>query len=185
VIFFLAIGIRHSFPSSRSVRQVFADAPLWPAVALSLGRGLRVEGIEAACCNPFFSFMIFVDKGDFSWGEIVEHYLSTPASELPNVVCILNEGIIVNSRLNRKDREWLSFNAYPEFNQVENEEESDRWSKMSLGSDSERAGYSLASFFFLLSGHLAYCRLMPPNMQDYLNCVFLDIPNTCEIAGQP
>src|SRR5258708_10604753 len=47
--------------------------------------------------NPLFSFMFFADKGDFDIEQISELYRTQPESELPNIVCILNKGVIVNA----------------------------------------------------------------------------------------
>jgi hypothetical protein len=192
-----AIGeVKSSYRKSRRYVQGFTDVLHTIRNQLTrqrtpqnyLGHGVtldttfQLKGVSTPYRNPLFSFMLFFDKGDFEWEDVAPHYVATPTLDLPNVVCILNEGVIVNTRIDRVNRKLLSINVCPEFNQVDSDSESNRSSKIALGTDFERPGYALASLFFMLCAHIAGCVLMPPNLQDYLNRIFVNVPKTCAIA---
>jgi hypothetical protein len=48
--------------------------------------------------NSLFSFMFFCDSGDFHPDEVRDLYSSRPAHELPNVVCLLDAGLILYTK---------------------------------------------------------------------------------------
>jgi hypothetical protein len=44
--------------------------------------------------NEIFSFMLFASSGDFEVKDMVDFYSSTSLEQLPNVVCLLDKGLI-------------------------------------------------------------------------------------------
>ena len=47
--------------------------------------------------NHLFKFMLFVDSGDFDLDDIIPLYKAASVERLPNVVCLLDRGIVVRS----------------------------------------------------------------------------------------
>ena len=72
-----------------------ATPPTYVGSGLSFGRGFDT-GIRAPYRNPLLAFMIFAAANDFRMKDMVELYSSKPAGELPNIVCFLDKGVVVN-----------------------------------------------------------------------------------------
>jgi hypothetical protein len=149
---------------------------------IELGTGLTT-GIRVPYRNPMFSFLLFVDAGDFALGDVLEHYRKTPVDELPNVVCFLNRAVLFNGRVRRKDgrQHFSGVTVQPEFGPPETPDEINRWVFLSLGNAETCPAYSLAFLYFALTGHLATCMLKPPNMGIYLNSIFTGTPKEGQI----
>ncbi len=60
--------------------------------------------------NKLFSFILFIDRGDFAFEDIAPYYVERPQNLLPNVSIILNLGTIIHGTLT----ENFSFNRYPD-----------------------------------------------------------------------
>jgi hypothetical protein len=96
-----AIGeVKSSYDNSRQYIHAFSDT------LRSIHAQLQREPFRAASAfrlsplpygNPLFSFMFFADKGDFRIEQIRDLYQTRPENELPNIVCVLNKGLIVNT----------------------------------------------------------------------------------------
>jgi hypothetical protein len=82
-----------------------------------LGEGL-VSADRKGRQNELFAFMLFAGRGDFDVKDVVELYSTTAPAQLPNVVCLLDKGLITYTQfdnLSRKDwkAENVSFLSYP------------------------------------------------------------------------
>jgi hypothetical protein len=147
--------------------------PTYLGAGIKLGAGLSTNtGIPYR--NPLFSFMLFVSSSNLQISHIMELYASKPASELPNVLCFLDKGVVVNAKVLTTEggHESLgSINIIPEFSK-EAAGESNHWVFIPFGTDDNRLGANFGFLYFALVTHLKSCVLMAPNMLDYLNRVF-------------
>ena len=64
---------------------------------LSLGTGFSTSE-KRPYRNPLFSFMLFVASEDFDPSNVGSLLKSTHIAELPNVICVLDRGILVNAQ---------------------------------------------------------------------------------------
>jgi hypothetical protein len=111
---------------------------------------------------PLFTFMLFVEGGDFDVADVTSHYRSKPCSELPSAVCLLNKGIVANAQfLNTR---FHGFNVHPVFNRFERRESEDRWAFFPV-----TMGRAMACLYLLISYHLSTVLLKPPDMMQYVN----------------
>lgn len=148
----------------------------------NLGSVFKVTG-KKPYRNPLFSFMVFVSSNDFHPDQLKELYTSSTPSELPNVICLLDKGVVVNMHYRRDaaGQESLSLNINPEFNTTMGTEPS-RWLFLPMGSDANRMGAHLGHLIFMLSEHLKYCTLMPPKLFAYFNRFFQSVEGGALIA---
>jgi hypothetical protein len=124
--------------------------------------------------NPLFSFMLFVHSNDFHIDHIRELYASRPHSELPNIICFLDKGIIANMEYTQnEDRsKSLGINLIPEFNSY-SQKEGSSWVFVPWGAADNQLGANFGFLIFMLSSHLKKCVLMPPNLFAYLSHSFV------------
>lgn len=162
--------------SIRSVRQELhreLTPPSYLGNGVSLGSGLST-GEKRPFKNPLFSFMLFVNSGDFAPSQLNELYKNTTVAELPNVICLLDKGIVVNVQVLVNERGELavgSLNAVPEMS-VGYLGGSGHWAFIPYGDDSTRPGSNFAALWFLLINHLRSTTLLAPNMLTYLDQLF-------------
>jgi hypothetical protein len=139
---------------------------------ISVGSGFTT-GVSKPYQNPLFAFLLAVDAGDFRVPDMEKLYSSMPIERLPNVLCLLNRGLLVNCSVpdNRQSGEPPRINITPEFN-VERPGYANKWVLLEPRDDENALGMSLAGLFFMITSHLRTCRLMPPNMAEYLDRLF-------------
>jgi hypothetical protein len=122
--------------------------------------------------------MLFVDSGSFSPDHLTELYTARPDSELPNLLCFLDKGIVVNARINVDEAAGVgaiptvipTVNLRPEFNDVP--DLSNKWVFMPFGNEENKLGINFCFLLFALLFHLSNSRLMPPDMLAYMNRFF-------------
>jgi len=111
--------------------------------------------------RPLFSFMFFV-KSNPHTELLVRHikdlYASKPASEIPNVVCFLDKGLVVQEVSVFKFEPMV--NARPASGMIGARY---RWVLYSYGQDESGAG-NLGALFEILGKHLEYSREERTNM---------------------
>lgn len=123
--------------------------------------------------NPLFSFMLFVHSNDFQIKQIQEIYKTKPSHELPNIVCFLDKGVVINAKYEEDNGNITikTINLIPEFSKEE-EGEPCKWFFAPWGSADNRQGANFAYLIFLISAHLKFCTLMPPDLYAYLGRLF-------------
>ena len=156
--------------------DLYRQTPAHFVVEPGIGDITLPSGQEETSAAPFFWFMLFVNSGDFQEEQIREVYTSRLTHDLPNIVCLLDRGIIVNAA---EVEEGHSLNIVPEAN-VEGAEGPNHWIFMQFDEDVQLA----ANFGFLFSSLTTYLltrsfALMPgehisdnPDMLEYLKGVF-------------
>ena len=147
-------------------KTTFLDSMTAPELAVSLSLPKRTTSMDHSIAykNPLFSFMLFVNSGDFDAEDVSDFYRTTPIVDLPNIVCLLDKCVIVNTYVDRNAAGELlpiSMNPIPEFN-AENPDAEHRWSCMTVGPDTCRAGCNLATLYYMLHAHLSLCHLDRP-----------------------
>jgi hypothetical protein len=139
---------------------------------LSTGGGILItDNDKRPYKSPIFKLMFFVDGGDFDFKQIVKVYSETEDKFLPNLVCILNRGIIVKARIDDKST-MGDVELFPEFI---NEEDSAKfkWVFVELGKDADPKAAHLAFVFFALNHHLRKCIVLRPNLLKYFKNLFV------------
>lgn len=133
--------------------------------------------------NPLFSFMFFADAGDFLIEDVIDLYQTRPRGELPNIVCFLNKGVIVN-RVTHTDASKLPLwgplqpllqlgviNVTPAHN-LQTEDVQHQWVLLEYGTTDQQTAAHLGTLHSLLATHLRECRLTVPNLVAYLSQLF-------------
>lgn len=150
-----------------------------PSNYLGMGINLGPElttGIASPYRNPLFSFMFFVAANDFVWNDLKELFSQTANRFLPNVVCLLNKGLILNVSSEQNDDGTLNITRLlpnPEFQEAT--KETNGWAFLEfnpLPSGEAPMGSNLAYFYYFLSEHLRSCVLLSPDIFTYLSKLF-------------
>lgn len=148
--------------------------------------------------NPLFSFMFFADARDFRIEQIRDLYASRPESELPNIVCFLNKGLIVNTTSHvwsNSQRKWEpaeqgkpgSISLIPANNNAFRKKQglTFHWFLTEHGTDDTSLAANLANFYYPLIQHLQQCRLTMPNLTEYVNHLFATTTSTRISLSRP
>jgi hypothetical protein len=116
--------------------------------------------------NPLLKFMFFVDAGKFELEQIQELYNQTDDKYLPNLICLLNKGIVVKIKESSAREDVVDIKFFPEFI-PDNEQDDFKWAVLELGEQSDPLAAHLSFFFFALNSHLQDCLLLKPNLYKY------------------
>lgn len=114
--------------------------------------------------NQIFFFEIFVDGGDFEFEDITSFYSKSDVKYLPNVVVILNKGVIFRALFSDEN---IGFNRYPE----EQKNDAEDWYYCpfpGIEDHSSMEGNHLGFLYYVLVEHLANSYLEPPSLKKYL-----------------
>lgn len=137
-----------------------------------LGKGNKI-------LNKLYSFMLFVDRGDFKFSEIANHFSTSDRKNLPNSTVILNQGVIIYAKLVDK----LNFSRYPD----EIEDDDYDWCfspfepiEAECGS---MEGNHLGFLYYSLLEHIANSYLEPPALSKYMSQMMVGRKSTLEKAS--
>lgn len=134
------------------------------------GKGLYLDipVTEYPFQNPFFYFAFIASSDDFDFEDIRDTYSKcNDWGMLPNIICIMNEGIIVNIRKMKSQNNKFKINLYPEFVKVD-EKDQYEWIFLQLEKDSS----SLGSMYYLIHEHLNNCVLKQADLMIYMQRMF-------------
>lgn len=146
---------------------------LTPPEFLSTGRGRGFQMVGMLSMdrrpfkNPLFSFMIFVDSRKFSPKHIRDIYKSRKPSQVPNILCFLDRGVVAFARFDGAGQ-FAGVHYEPQFASFYEEPAmKSRW--IWLHSEHERyaSATHLGWLYFTLSSHIRNCMLMPPDLMKY------------------
>jgi hypothetical protein len=140
---------------------------------ISLGEGLTINDDGRPFRNPLFTFMLFVSSNDFKIDQIRDLYSTRPASDLPNILCFLDKGVVVNAKIiaNEFSSSLGSINMFPEFDKNA-QKFSSHWVFIPFGNDENRMGINLCFLYFIIASHLKSCILMSPDLLTYFSHLF-------------
>ncbi|HEY9681881.1 MAG TPA: DUF6602 domain-containing protein [Oculatellaceae cyanobacterium] len=145
------------------------------------GRGIILPGETSdrrPRKNPLFSFMFFVESGQFKLSDIKALYESTPIRYLPNVVCFLDLGIIAYGQYTSKNYAKTNhFHATPEFCETY-DNRGQQFSRRTFHkiTGDKKNGAHLGWLYHMLAHHLYYSTLQPVEPMLYANSILAD-PN--------
>ena len=111
--------------------------------------------------NKLFSFILFVDKGDFVFEEISPYYVNRSKDLLPNITVLLNSGVIIHGAA--KDK--FSFNRYPD--EVEGDDYDWYFSPFLGDETGSLEGNHLGFLYYTLLEHLSNSYLEPPSFSKF------------------
>ncbi len=123
---------------------------------LFLGKGNKI-------LNKIYSFMLFVDKGNFSFSDIKSFYKNTERKYLPNSTVIMNSGLIFYGKIKPNE---FSFERYPE--DVVIDEHHWYYIPSIQKDDASIEGNTLGSLYHTLILHISNSYLEHPNLNLYL-----------------
>lgn len=134
-----------------------------------------VHGSPNRVFNPLFTFMVFIDAGDFDAKKLIALFSSAQDDVLPNVIVLLNAGVIFAGNL---DESGLSLNRYP----GHHPERGSNWyfSKIHGPTNSLPEGNHLAFLYHGLILHLAECRIENSFSAEYFSKTFICSKSTTE-----
>lgn len=136
-----------------------------------------VHGSPNRIRNPLFTFMLFVDAGDFDGAKVTEFFAATGDEALPNVIVFLNAGVIFAGTINEGGQ--VLINRYPEYHP----EKGTSWhfSEIPGPAVSLPEGNHLAFLYYNLILHLAECQIDNSFSSKYFNPVLAFRRSTMEI----
>lgn len=109
--------------------------------------------------NPFFSFMVFVDIGDFRVEHFSKILQSFEEKYLPNIILFLNGGVLFKSNIKEQG---VSFDYHPEFSG-----EHSHWTFYENRETDNHLGLNLMILYFYLLMYLQGSHLRPPDYFEY------------------
>ena len=118
--------------------------------------------------NRIFSFMFFVNRGDFKFKDVKNIFSSSPKEELPDMSVILDTGFISYTYL---DSTHLEFHRYPE----QHTENTNKWRFAPFNKSSDEdsiEGNVLGFIYSTLLSHLSQSKLEPPTLSGYTQRMF-------------
>jgi len=113
--------------------------------------------------NRIFSFILFIDSGDFQFEEIASFFTEREDRYLPNLTVILNEGVIIHGCM---EDDGFHFTRYPE--DTENEDRSWYFLPMPVMDTGSLEGNHLGFLYYSLVEHITNSYLGPPNLKTYI-----------------
>lgn len=113
--------------------------------------------------NPIFSFLFFVDSSKLNMEKITKTIKSTENKFMPNMIVLLDQGLIINVDSEMFDQNIININLYPEFS------ENSKWVFIEM----EDGGNSVLTYHYLLiQEHLNNSILGHPQVMEYTKNLF-------------
>lgn len=114
--------------------------------------------------NPLYSFIVFVNTGDFKWDTFKSIVEKFDNEYLPNLIVFLDSGIVFNgSMIDGK----LNLYRYPEYLETKS-----NWMFTTSSDLSIASGVHLTFLYYDLLSHLSSCYLEHPNYMSYFRDYF-------------
>ncbi len=135
-------------------------------VSLSVPGGiLKIESSDKRPYkNPIFKFIVCIDGGDFKLEDLFKIYQGIDDKYLPNVICLLNRGIVVKTLVENTSLGGVEL--FPEFIPAEKAGKY-KWVFLGLGDESDMPAANLAFLYFSLNQHLRHCLVLRPDLLKY------------------
>lgn len=144
-------------------RQEMDRAIVPPNAIESAGTIVQVESnlTQFPMRNPIFSFMFFVNSSALDMSHLKADLDKIDNQYLPNMILLLDQGLIINVNKTEYDRGRLQINLYPEF------AEDSTWILMTMDGNS-----ALTYHYLLIIEHLNNSVLGYPNVSEYTKNLF-------------
>lgn len=128
---------------------------------MALAKGNRI-------LNRIYSFMLFVEGGDLVFEDIASFYIARPKALLPNVVTLLNLGLIVYGTIKPTE---FAVHRYPD---EEHSIDSDWFFSPLPGAESgSMEGNHLGYLYYNLVEHLSNSYLEPPSFSKFTSSMMI------------
>ena len=133
------------------------------------GRGavFNVPTTEYPQKNPLFYFLLFVQSEELKYSDLTSSISSNHWQNIPNIICFLDKGLVVNINKKSFANGEIKINLYPEFLDETDTEEND-WAFIRFR---DKANV-LAYLYILIVEHLNTTVLEVPHMLSYLKNMF-------------
>ena len=128
--------------------------------------------------NKIYSFMLFVDSGDFKFEDIYNHYTVYDKKYLPNSTVIINKGVIIFGEYN-KDR--FNHTRYPD--EVSDENWNWYFCPFHGGGEGSLEGNHLGYLYYSIVEHISNSYLEPPSLSNYMAQMMFGRKSLLEKAG--
>lgn len=113
--------------------------------------------------NPLFTFMFFINSSNLKDKDLDSLYNKPENKKLPNILVLLDQGIIFNVNKNDFKNGSITINLYPEYETKENV-----WVLMNLHDENNVLTY----FYMLIIEHLNATTLSNPDIKKYTSNLF-------------
>lgn len=163
-------GMVHEHVANTAYRGRFENDTLLRDVYL--GKGNKI-------LNKIFSFMLFIDEGDFKFDSVKRHLRGCERRCLPNTTVILNSGAIVYGRVIEGG---FSFDRYPD----EVVDGGRDWYFIPFAADEIRGsleGNNLGYLYYSLLLHISNSFLSPPRLDKYLASMMVGKKSLIQACG--
>lgn len=123
--------------------------------------------------NPLNKFMVFVDSNDFKIEDIKDLYNNTSPIYLPNIVCLLDKGVIIKNDIIFQNGQYMlgNFNVYPEFVK-ETYGKNSEWVFIEFGEESYRSAANFSFLISFLNVHIKTSLVLMPDVIKYYEKMF-------------
>jgi hypothetical protein len=171
--------IKSTYDKSKKPIETFINSlvrvktKLWRAqtpqsfVSTGSGSGINLPGLNPHNANPYlnplFTFMLFVDSGDFRSEDVIDIYANTDHNYLPNIIVFLDKGCITLIKRPKPTEAHYETIPYPEFAN----RKSCVWAFHPLAPPE-----SLAFLWSLVVDAISNLVLMKPHYLQYISTVF-------------
>ncbi|WP_141765604.1 DUF6602 domain-containing protein [Hymenobacter coccineus] len=161
-------------------------SPTYLSQTISFSSEYFENGEKRPYKSNVFKFMIFVDGGNFKPEQLESIYQGVDNKLLPNLIVILNRGIIMNAQVSDENNKILPhpmMKLFPEFNDTIGKPEQFVWTFWEA--TGENSANNLALLYFALNEHLNKCLLLRPNFIEYFaNIGLTGFKNVKIISGR-
>jgi hypothetical protein len=161
---------KHHIPNFRDViektKSLFREETPSNYFEGALLEGLKLSRTERQ--NPLFSFMVFLEANDFHPEHCAQIYSDanqTTDRVLPNIICLLNQGLICKAFI--KDNAIQKYSTIPEDAKDGADGCVTRWILQKFGDSEFLQESNFAMLISQLMIHLQRCKLMEPNITNY------------------
>lgn len=113
--------------------------------------------------NPLFTFMFILNSSNLKDKNLDELYSNPSNKDLPNLLVLLDQGIILNVNKEDFSKGVVTINLYPEYESNENQ-----WVLLNLYNENNVLTY----FFMLIIEHLNATTLSNPDIKKYTSNLF-------------
>ena len=137
-----------------------------------LGKGNKI-------LNKLYSFMLFVNGGDFKFSEIANHFSTSNKKHVPNSCILLDQGVIIYAKVDDK----FSHSRYPD----EVEDDDYDWYLLPFepieAKCGSKEGNHLGFLYYSILEHIANSYLEPPTLSKYMAQMMVGRKSTLERAS--
>lgn len=146
--------------------------PTYLGNGIKLGEGLTT-GVNVPYRNSLFSFMLFVDSGDFDQRNLRSEYSKCSDEYLPNIVCFADGKVIGKAELIEREGQYVVGSMDTGSHRIISRSDI-HWLLYELTNEEYKGGQALALLMLSIFEHLQSSVLMNPPINKYMNHILQD-----------